>query len=210
MAMKSPKQQCADDNRTRRDEADVEADHPNDGDETSKGHAQDRDDETAEVAGVDDPLMQEEQGVRAMKIPRQQCADDNRTRRGEADVKRELPDEGDETSKGHAEDRDNETAEVAGVDDPLMQEEQGVRAMKIPRQQCADDNRTRRGEADIKRELPNEGDETSKGHAEDRDNETAEVAGVDGPLLQERQGVNRRRCRSGRTCGPPSRSGPRR
>ena len=34
--MKSPRQKCADDNRTRRDEAGVEADHPNEGDETSK------------------------------------------------------------------------------------------------------------------------------------------------------------------------------
>ena len=132
MAMKSPKQQCADDNRTRRDEADVEADHPNDGDETSKGHAQDRDDETAEIAGVDDPRMQEEQGARAMKIPRQQCADDNRTRRGEADVETDHPDEGDETSKGHAEDRDDETAEIAVVDDPLLQEGQGTNGDEEP------------------------------------------------------------------------------
>ena len=61
--MKSPRQKCADDNRTRRDEADVEADHPNEGDETSKGHAEDRNNETAEVASVDDPLLREGHGI---------------------------------------------------------------------------------------------------------------------------------------------------
>ncbi len=67
--MKSPRQQCADDDRTRPGEADVEVDHPGEGDETSKGHAEDRDDETAEVAGVDDPLLQEGQGVKDDEEP---------------------------------------------------------------------------------------------------------------------------------------------